>query len=758
MGSSKKSSSSAKSPKLSPAAAKRSPRLAPQPTPLDLAAVRKSPRLGPAAAPAVADDDSDDEAAAKAAKKARKEKKKADAAAALSTEVATLRDGKEHGEGAAPVKEEKKSKKRKAADDVQSPEEELASINSKKSKAEAAAASSSAMETDDAKSSDPSEQPDANGNKPLSSFNVSAGSVAALKKHDITHMFPIQAATFDIILGGADVVGRARTGTGKTLAFALPIVERLLTTLGNASLPSGRAPRVLVLTPTRELALQIQKTFDMVKGPKLQTTCVYGGTAYYTQESALRKGMDIVVGTCGRIKDLLEKGTLRLDKVQYVIMDEADEMLNMGFADDVELILSSVPRGGAEGTAAAPAPTQALQTLLFSATLPPWVENVARKYLRPDKKHIDLVGNTQQHANSDIAHMCMACHWSERNSVLGEVIQLYGGPKARVIIFTETKKEANELLVEESIKGAAAALHGDIPQAQRENTLKGFRDGKFPILIATDVAARGLDIAGVELVIQCEPPERAEDYIHRSGRTGRAGKKGTCITFYTPKQLYYIQNIEARAKVKFIRVNVPQQSDMIKSSVATAVKAVKAVSPDVVPYFLDAAKNLLETNKEEGRSTADLLAMALAKIAGFSEAPKKRSLLTSASGMVTVQVNMGGGNEIRSLSFIWGIIRRYIMEDCDEKVKGIRLTADRLGAVFDVPQEYESKIKAIEPQDKRVSFSVPAVLPELVQLEVARPEPKWRGGGGRSGGGGGFSRGGGGGGRGGGGRGRGGRR
>ena len=214
---------------------------------------------------------------------------------------------------------------------------------------------------------------------------------------------------------------------------------------------------------------------------------------------------------------------------------------------------------------------------------------------------------------------------------------------------------------------------------------------------------------------QCEPPERAEDYIHRSGRTGRAGKKGTCITFYTPKQviykhilhigrafvetlnfsqfsdlpaharytlctlsahfhflflqLYYIQNIEARAKVKFIRVNVPQQSDMIKSSVVTAVKAVKAVSPDVVPYFLDAAKTLLETNKEEGRATADLLAMALAKIAGFSEAPKKRSLLTSASGMVTVQVNMGGGNEIRSLSFIWGIIRRYIMEDCDEKVR-----------------------------------------------------------------------------------------
>lgn len=314
-----------------------------------------------------------------------------------------------------------------------------------------------------------------------------------------------------------------------------------------------------------------------------------------------------------------------------------------------------------------------------------------------------------------------------------------------MIIFTETKKEANELLLEESIKGACAALHGDIPQAQRENTLKGFRDGKFPILIATDVAARGLDIQGVELVIQCEPPERCEDYIHRSGRTGRAGKKGICITFYTPKQLYYIQNIETRAKVKFIRVNAPQQTDMIKSSVNTAVKAVQAVSTEVVPFFLDAAKTLLKDGKDAERSSAEVLAQALAKIAGFTEAPKKRSLLTSAAGMVTVCVMLNGGQEIRSLSFIWGLIRRHIMEDADEHVKGIRLTADRMGAVFDIPGSYEAKIKDIVPQDKRVVFSVPTVLPELVQLEVARPEPKWRGGGRSSGGGGGFSRGGGGG-------------
>lgn len=689
-------------------------------------------------------------AARKAARKEAKEAKRAAAAAAEAATPATRKSPRLAAQAspAAPPamdksasetpKKKDSSRKRKASEDVQAPEEERRAMDSKKSKKE----SKNNTDADADEAMADTSGADAAGNPPISQFNVSPASVAALQQHGITHMFPIQAATFDLILSGQDVMGRARTGTGKTLAFSLPIVERMLQEAsGSASLPYGRPPRVLVLTPTRELALQIQKTFDMIKGSKLTTLCVYGGSPYHPQESALRRGTDIVVGTCGRLKDLLEKGTLKVDKVRYVIMDEADEMLNMGFADDVETILKTVPREQADSP---------LQTLLFSATIPSWVQSVASKYLRPDRKSVDLVGNTQQHANSDIRHAAMACHWSERNAVLGEVIQVYGGSNARVIIFTETKKEANELLVEPSIKGACAALHGDIPQAQRENTLKGFRDGKFRILIATDVAARGLDIQGVELVIQLEPPEKAEDYIHRSGRTGRAGKKGMCITFYTPKQYYYIQNIEQRARVKLERLPVPQQTDMVRSSVGGATAAVRAVSEDVVPFFIDAARELLAEFEEKGQSSAELLAMALAKVAGFSEAPKKRSLLTSASGMVTAQVTMAGG-EIRSLSYIWQLIRRYIDEDCDDKVKGMRMLADRTGAVFDMPQEWEKKVKSVEPNDRRIKFSVPETLPELVQLEVSRPEPKWRGGGGRSGGGRGFGRGGGGGGRGGGG-------
>jgi len=685
-------------------------------------------------------------AAKKAAKKAAAEAEARNGAASLLDQESTLRDGKplhqangingHHANGSSTEKEakkEKKSKKRKAEDDVQAPEEEEAAMNSKKSKT--------------ATSDDPTEQPDAQGNPPLKSFNVSPSTIQALAANNITHMFPIQAATFDLIHEGQDVVGRARTGTGKTLAFSLPIVERLLGSGSSTErLPFGRAPRVIVLTPTRELALQIQKTFDMIKGNKLQTLCVYGGSPYGPQEGALRRGVDITIGTCGRIKDLLEKGTLRLDKVEYVILDEADEMLAMGFADEVETILSNVPRKDS-------AAGHTVQTLLFSATIPSWVEGVARKYLRPDRKQIDLVGNSQQHANTDISHLAMACHWSERNSVLGEVISVYGGDKARVIIFTETKKEANELLIEPSIKGTAAALHGDIPQAQRESTLRGFRDGKFRILIATDVAARGLDIAGVELVIQVEPPEKAEDYIHRSGRTGRAGKKGVCITFYTPKQLYYIQNIETRAKVKFQRVPIPQATDMIKRSVEPTVEAVQAVSSKMVPYFLESAQRMLKDGEESGKDAATILAAALAKVAGYSEAPKQRSLLTSATGMITCCVRMQQ-TEVRSLSFVWGLIRRYLVEDgADEKVKGMRMLRDRTGACFDVPAELEETIRNLQPNDRRVSFEVPETLPELQQIDVPPPQPKWRGGndrrngggfGGRNGGGGGggFSRGG----------------
>ena len=300
------------------------------------------------------------------------------------------------------------SKKRKVDDDEQP--------SAKKQKP--ASASASLTIPPAAAAAATADAADANGNPPLSSFPIHATTLSLLHKKGITHAFPIQAATFHHILASKDVVGRARTGTGKTLAFALPICERLQNTDQERSerLKVGRAPRVIVLTPTRELAKQVSETFELV-GPRLSHTVVYGGSAYAPMEAALRRGVDVVVGTCGRVQDLIEKGSLRLSSVEVIIMDEADEMLNMGFADDVEKILQSVDRSDV---------SKPIQTLLFSATLPSWVQQVARKYLRASHQRIDLIGEVAQKASNDVVHYAIPCHWSERNSILKEVIAAYG--------------------------------------------------------------------------------------------------------------------------------------------------------------------------------------------------------------------------------------------------------------------------------------------------------------------------------------------
>ena len=308
-----------------------------------------------------------------------------------------------------------------------------------------------------------------------------------------------------------------------------------------------------------------------------------------------------------------------------------------------------------------------------------------------------------------------------------------------------------------SVSGLSGVLHGDIAQTQREATLKGFRDGRFSVLIATDVAARGIDISGVELVIQCEPPQSVETYIHRSGRTGRAGTKGVAVTFYTTKQLYWINQIERQAKIKMIRAGVPQRDDIYASSATQMVKGVTGVHRDVIPHFLSAARELLlssaftpqtkgggDSDESESDSTPDpayVLAAALALAAGHSQPLVSRSLLMSTAGQTTVRYT--GEAEVRSLSFVWGAIRRWLYpsdEESQTKVKGMRLTLDKRGAVFDVPSEDEGKVmearKRMEMEGREKGrFEVCKALPPMPQVEPVRPEQRrW---GGRSSGGGG---------------------
>jgi ATP-dependent RNA helicase DDX21 len=544
-------------------------------------------------------------------------------------------------------------------------------------------------------------------NPPLSAFRVPANIIQNLNQKNITNLFPIQAATFNHIFDGEDVVGRARTGTGKTLAFALPVACKL-----QEDKTRGRLPRVVILLPTRELALQVCKEFKDLT-PALSCECMYGGAPYGPQESAIRRGVDVVVGTCGRVDDLLTKGTLKFDNITTVILDECDEMLNMGFADSVESILSKVPGVGKDGKAnkVIEAGDQSkVQTLLFSATMPTWVAEIASKYLRKNKREIDLVSTQELKTSTLVRHIAIACHWSERNAVMGEVMRVHGGRKMRTIIFCETKKEANELVMEAAIPMECQPLHGDIAQTQRQSTLDGFRQSKFDCLVATDVAARGIDIPDVEMVIQCEPPDCAETYIHRSGRTGRAGKKGVSIVFYTPKQMYLLSKIERMAGVKFERGGAPQMEEIYKAAAVNAAKDIQKVDEAVIEYFKKSAEDILATEE-----ASTVLACALAALSGHYKPLQQRSLLSSTQGAVTILLT--SNVEIRGLTFVWNMIRRFLIQEPDEVVKGMRLTADRKGAVFDVPMQYKATIASLKQDKNHCKFSVPSVLPPLVGLE-----------------------------------------
>lgn len=369
----------------------------------------------------------------------------------------------------------------------------------------------------------------------FSNFPISEETIKLLKGRGVTYLFPIQVKTFGPVYEGKDLIAQARTGTGKTFSFAIPLIERLQR--NQETIKKSRSPKVLVLAPTRELANQVAKDFKDITR-KLSVACFYGGTSYQGQINHIRNGIDILVGTPGRIKDHLQSGRLDLSKLRHVVLDEVDQMLDLGFAEQVEDIIHESYKTDSEDNP---------QTLLFSATCPQWVYKVAKKYMKSRYEQVDLVGKMTQKAATTVEHLAIQCHWSQRPAVIGDVLQVYSGSEGRAIIFCETKKNVTEMAMNPHIKQNAQCLHGDIAQSQREITLKGFRDGSFKVLVATNVAARGLDIPEVDLVIQNSPPQDVESYIHRSGRTGRAGRTGICICFYQPRERGQLRYVEQKA-------------------------------------------------------------------------------------------------------------------------------------------------------------------------------------------------------------------
>ncbi|MCX8069353.1 MAG: DEAD/DEAH box helicase [Thermodesulfovibrionales bacterium] len=350
---------------------------------------------------------------------------------------------------------------------------------------------------------------------------------------------PIQVLVIPKILSGKDIIGQALTGTGKTAAFGIPIIEKCSKKI---------KPSALILEPTRELAMQVSQELNRIgKHKKCNALPIYGGKSIEVQIRAIKQGVNIIVGTPGRVIDHLERGTLDIQNISYLVLDEADEMLNMGFIDDIETIIKRTPDDR--------------QTMLFSATMPQPILEIAKKYMvAPEKVKV----NTKDVVVPKVSQVFYEVRESEKIKALIRLLDVENPSLA--IVFCHTKKEVDEVATQLQETGFnAGALHGDFSQAHRDEVMNKFRNGRLDVLVATDVAARGLDIQDVTHVINYSIPQNPESYIHRIGRTARAGKSGMAITLVRPREYRTLKLIEKTAKTKIDKKSLPSNKDVFEA-------------------------------------------------------------------------------------------------------------------------------------------------------------------------------------------------
>ena len=451
--------------------------------------------------------------------------------------------------------------------------------------------------------------------------------MAAVQSMGFEEPSPIQSQTIPLVLAGHDVIGQAQTGTGKTAAFGIPMIEKINETSRNI--------QGLVLTPTRELAIQVSEELARIaKFKKVRVLPIYGGQAIDRQIRSLHMGVHIIVGTPGRLLDHIRRNTIKLGNVQTLVMDEADEMLDMGFVDDIEAILEHLSAKGER------------QTMLFSATMPKPILNLADRYMTnavvvaisKEKLTVPLIDQVYYETREKLEALCRV---------------LDSETTGQLIIFCRTKRGVDDLVASLSSRGYMAdGLHGDLSQAQRDRVMKKFRDNKLEILIATDVAARGLDIDDLSHVINYDIPQDPESYVHRIGRTGRAGRKGIAITFIQPREYRQLKLIEKLTKTKIVRRNLPspadfmeRQREVIKDRLVQTIEngkftdyhnIITELVQDYDPLDLAAAALKLsqEGYKEKDKPTAE---------------PDKASYRTTGgeAGMVRLFFNVGKSQNIR---------------------------------------------------------------------------------------------------------------
>lgn len=408
----------------------------------------------------------------------------------------------------------------------------------------------------------------------FSDLGLSEISTQALARKGFEEPTPIQVQTIPLVLKGeTDIVAQAQTGTGKTAAFGLPLLELLE--------PQERAVQALILTPTRELAIQVAEEINSLRGSRvISVTPIYGGQSMEIQLRALRKGVCVVVGTPGRVLDHLRRGSLKLSAIRFLILDEADEMLNMGFLDDVREIMDQT---NAEK-----------RTMLFSATMPPEILRIAKNHMR---EYQVVRAASEQLTTTQTDQIYFEVQASDKFEALCRIIDME--PEFYGLVFTRTKIDADAVSQRLMERGYEAdALHGDISQSLREKILGKFKKRLVTILVATDVAARGIDVQDLTHVINFDLPHDPEAYVHRVGRTGRAGKQGIAITFITPPEYRRLQFISKQAKTDIRKARLPKVSDVIsmkKERVRVELQKIMVTEPDL--EFLGMAQELLEQNK-----------------------------------------------------------------------------------------------------------------------------------------------------------------
>jgi ATP-dependent RNA helicase DeaD len=423
-------------------------------------------------------------------------------------------------------------------------------------------------------------------------LNLPAPILKALKDVGYETPSPIQAATIPLLMEGRDILGQAQTGTGKTAAFALPVLSRI-----DVKNPAVQA---LVLAPTRELAIQVAEAFQSYAAhmKNFHVLPIYGGQAYGPQLSALRRGAQVVVGTPGRVIDHLDKGTLDLSQLTTLVLDEADEMLRMGFIDDVERILQETP--------------ETRQTALFSATMPPAISRIAKTYLR-EPKEVTVAAKTTTATNITQRYWLVA--GLQKLEALTRILE--AEPFDGMIIFARTKLGTEELASKLQARGfAAAAINGDLAQQQRERTIEQLKNGKIDILVATDVAARGLDVERISHVINYDVPSDPESYTHRIGRTGRAGRSGDAILFITPRERGMLKAIERATRQPVAQLTLPTIKAVNDVRIA---KFKDQIGEALAAGGLDMFRSLIEEYEREHNVPAIDIAAALARMSRGDE-------------------------------------------------------------------------------------------------------------------------------------------